>query len=146
MFDKEFFLKQMRDGVSIDDLASSIAEVLNEAEETYKAEEESKRKEAERIAAEKAKAEQVQKEKEEDAKEIAEYFSCFMQTYHPKCTSLHDWEAKDIISIAEGFAEMAGVFSELLDGHWPSFIMSSHNSGASANDKVNKFLKDFGLL
>ena len=146
MFDKEYFLKQMRDGTSSEDLAQAIADALTEAEKAYKAEEEAKRKEAERIAAEKAKAEQVQKEKEQDAKEIAECISCYMMTYHPTCTSLHNWEAKDVISIAESFVEMAGVFNELLDGHWPSFILSSNNNDTSANHKVNKFLKDFGLL
>lgn len=147
MFDKEYFLKQMRDGVSIDDLASSLAEILNEAEETYKAEEEAKRQEAARIAAEKARAEQVQKEKETDAKEIAECISCYMMTYYPKCETMHHWSADNVMLLLDNYAEMADVFNSIFDGHWPSFTARvDGNLGESASTRVNKFLKDFGLL
>lgn len=147
MFDKEFFLKQMRDGVSVDDLASSIAEVLNEAEKEYNVEQENARQEAERKAAEKAKAEQVQKEKEADAKEIAECISCYMMTYYPKCETMHHWETDDVMHLLDTYAEMADVFNSIFDGHWPSFSARVGGTlGESASAKVNKFLKDFNLL
>lgn len=147
MFDKEFFLKQMRDGANVNDLVSSLTEALNEAEKEYNVEQENARQEAERKAAEKAKAEQVQKEKETDAKEIAECISCYMMTYYPKCETMHHWEASDVMLLLDSYADMATVFNSIFDGHWPSFSARVDGTlGETASAKVHKFLKDFNLL
>ena len=50
MFDKNYFLSQLRNGVSMDTIGQSIADAMNEAQEAYIAELAIKEKEAEAAA------------------------------------------------------------------------------------------------
>ena len=50
MFDKNYFLSQLRNGVSMDSMGQSIADAMNEAQEAYAAELAAKEKEAEAAA------------------------------------------------------------------------------------------------
>ena len=50
MFDKNYFLSQLRNGVSMDSMGQSIADAMNEAQEAYAAELAVKEKEAEAAA------------------------------------------------------------------------------------------------
>ena len=46
MFDKEYFLNQLRKGVSMDDMGQALADAMNEAQDAYAAEQAAKEKEA----------------------------------------------------------------------------------------------------
>ena len=50
MFDKNYFLTQLRKGVSMDDMGQALADAMNEAQEAYIAEQAAKVKEAEEAA------------------------------------------------------------------------------------------------
>lgn len=50
MFDKNYFLTQLRNGVSMDDMGQALADAMNEAQEAYIAEQAVKVKEAEESA------------------------------------------------------------------------------------------------
>ena len=50
MFDKNYFLTQLRNGVSMDDMGQALADAMNEAQEAYIAEQAVKVKEAEEAA------------------------------------------------------------------------------------------------
>lgn len=50
MFDKNYFLTQLRNGVSMDDMGQALADAMNEAQEAYIAEQAAKVKEAEEAA------------------------------------------------------------------------------------------------
>lgn len=50
MFDKNYFLTQLRNGVSMDDMGQALADAMNEAQEAYIAEQALKVKEAEAAA------------------------------------------------------------------------------------------------
>ena len=50
MFDKNYFLTQLRNGVSMDDMGQALADAMNEAQEAYTAELAVKEKEAEAAA------------------------------------------------------------------------------------------------
>lgn len=50
MFDKNYFLTQLRNGVSMDDMGQALADAMNEAQEAYIAEQALKVKEAEEAA------------------------------------------------------------------------------------------------
>ena len=55
MFDKNYFLNQLRNGVSMDDMGQALADAMNEAQEAYIAEQAVKVKEAEEAALAQAK-------------------------------------------------------------------------------------------
>ena len=50
MFDKNYFLDQLRNGTSMDDMGQALADAMNEAQEAYTAELAAKEKEAEAAA------------------------------------------------------------------------------------------------
>lgn len=50
MFDKNYFLDQLRNGTSMDDMGQALANAMNEAQEAYTAELAAKEKEAEAAA------------------------------------------------------------------------------------------------
>ena len=50
MFDKNYFLNQLRNGVSMDSMGQALADAMNEAQEAYRAELAVKEKEAEAAA------------------------------------------------------------------------------------------------
>jgi hypothetical protein len=50
MFDKNYFLDQLRNGTSMDDMGQALANAMNEAQEAYTAELAAKEKEAEAVA------------------------------------------------------------------------------------------------
>lgn len=55
MFDKNYFLNQLRNGVSMDDMGQALADAMNEAQEAYIAEQAVKEQEAEAAAMAQAK-------------------------------------------------------------------------------------------
>ena len=57
MFDKNYFLNQLRNGVSMDSMGQALADAMNEAQEAYTAELAVKEKEAEAAAMAQAKRE-----------------------------------------------------------------------------------------
>lgn len=108
MFDKNYFLSQLRNGESMDTMAKSIADAMNDALETYQVEKEAAQK-AERMAA-------IEVKKYELAKQMVHIIQEYGMLIAPEAKEVMDAVTEeDLEAMVRSLDEMFHMMTSMID-------------------------------